>query len=107
MSVSSAVRATQIRRRRAKSAAEAAVEVGHVAKAAGVGDVDDLHSVMGRVSEHRNSPLEPKLEHALGEARAGFLKKVLNVALRQSGPTGNRLGGKAWICEPCLDGLQD
>jgi hypothetical protein len=65
--------------RYAETASETAIEVRHLAKAARIGNIADLHAVVAAVGKHPSRFLQPQFQHALREAGAGLDQEVLDI----------------------------
>jgi hypothetical protein len=66
-------------------------------------DVDHLHAIVAAVGEHGARSLQSQLQHALGEAGAGFIQQVLHIAARQAKPGGKSLHRERGIGEAGFD----
>src|ERR1700752_2401553 len=73
-----------LRRRLAEAAAEAAVEIADFVEAAGKRDIADPESIVPWDRQHGARLLQAQLQHAIGEARAGFAHQLLHVTWRQA-----------------------
>ena len=83
-----------LRGRGAEATAEAAVEIGRLAEAAGIGDLADFHFVLTRAGEHGTRLLQTQLEDSLGEAGAPLTAVFAKVDVR-FGDDVEGIGGKA------------
>src|ERR1700677_2868741 len=76
-------------RSQAVLAAEQAIEVREVAETRVIGGLVDLARCARLAAQQRERPLEPKLLHAFGEARPGFVEEFMQIARRDSQPHGD------------------
>jgi len=66
------------------ASAEDAIEIGQVAEAARVGDVDDLQTTMSCTGQQGMRLLEPQLHDSLGEGHIRVMQQLLHIARRHA-----------------------
>src|SRR5579862_927733 len=96
-----------IERRIAEPATKAAVEIGGLVEAAGECDLADLEVIVAAIGEHPPRLLHAQLEHAFGQADAGFAQELLDIARGDAGPCRDDLDREGGVGKAARDLAQN